>query len=405
MNIGNVLSRSYFIKHTWLFILSIGVLLILFGVKLASVHAENINIDSARNCDANAVIWCGAGSDSSLISKFNKGDGHNSAASIQNIFSFFGITSADVNSMTNSAVDVQSGSVTSGGDVIDSNGKIVATKALTGGRQDISGSTRVTSGGTTFFVRSPKVSFVSSPLAAYVVMKDGRFAFAILASCGNPIKAMPTTPAPKPKPAPAPATTTPTSPPSQSICNGNTTNSNSGIASQGGNCSTNTTVVQTQNNSPSPAAQCTSLQVAVNQNDMTNINATVNFEAQNGAVLQNVVFDFGDGTILPASTQTSASHTFSQSGTFTIKATLTFSSNSQPVSPSVCQAIVSVATPSPTPTPPATTTTSVTPAAAPTTLVNTGPGDDIAIFGLVTVVSTLAYRQYIKSRLAASSVK
>jgi hypothetical protein len=84
------------------------------------------------------------------------------------------------------------------------NGQVVATDAITAGRQNISGSTKVTTNGTTFYRRPPSVSFVSSPLSAYVVMKNGVFQFAILASCGNPVSAHPKLPTPTHKPTPTP---------------------------------------------------------------------------------------------------------------------------------------------------------------------------------------------------------
>ncbi len=155
--------------------------------------SKPVNAATTYNCDANAVVWCGASSTSALNTKYDKGDGHNSATSIHNIYNWFGISSSDVDSMSKDAV---SGTVTKTGDVIVS-GKTVATNALTAGRQNISGSTKVTANGTTFYTRKPSVSFLDSSLPAMVVMKDGVFQYAILNSCGNPVKATPKTP-PKP---------------------------------------------------------------------------------------------------------------------------------------------------------------------------------------------------------------
>jgi hypothetical protein len=155
------------------------------GFGLPGAHAQNVSISSARDCDANAVVFCGAGSVSQLINKFDNGDGRNSAASIHNIFSFFGVSAADVHSMANAGVDVRAGNVTSSGQVFDGSGRMVATSAMTGGRQNIGSSTRENVGGTVFFVRPPSVSFASSPIHAFVVMQNGRFQFAILASSGT----------------------------------------------------------------------------------------------------------------------------------------------------------------------------------------------------------------------------
>jgi len=308
------------------------------GFSLPAAHAQNVAIDSTRNCDANAVIFCGAGSVNQLINKFDNGDGHNSAASIHDIFSFFGVSAADVHSMANSGVDVHAGNVTRSGDVFDGSGHLVARNAMTGGRQDMAGSTRETVNGTVFFVRPPSVSFVSSPLHAFVVMQNGRFAFAVLASCGNVVKATPIAPAPTPKPTPKP-TPTPTKPTAPAkptrttttnVCSGSTTNSSTGTASQGGNCSTNTTVVQ----QTQQATQTT-----------------------------------------PASTTQTATQT------------------AAPPTQTVTQTAAPPATTSAQVTAPVTTTPT------PTALVNTGPGSVAELFAVTTALSTLGYRWFISRKL------
>jgi uncharacterized repeat protein (TIGR01451 family) len=188
-----------------------GVTAALFG---AALFVTNLPARAAStngfNCDNNAVIWCGAettgtnSSASEVTTRYNNGDGHNSAASIHNIYgsSSFNITSSDVQSLSKNA---QMGTVTKSGD-IEIGGKIVATNALTAGRQNIAGSTKRSNGGTTFYTRPPNVSFLSNSLAAYVVMSNGQFKFAIMVSCGNPVSATPPPKPPKPTPPPAPKT-------------------------------------------------------------------------------------------------------------------------------------------------------------------------------------------------------
>jgi hypothetical protein len=322
LNQRTFISSMKLLRRSWLFVLSITVLILLFAVKISTVHAENINISSAKNCDSNAVMYCGANSVTDLTNKYDNGDGVNSAASIQAIYSYFGISSSDIQSMASSAVDVEAGSVTSAGNVYGQDGKLVATNAITGGRQDIAGSTMVEIDGKPFYTRPPSISFVSSPLDAFVVMSNGRFDFAILASCGNAVKATPvTSPTPTTKPTPptkpVPATPTPTS----NICSGTTVNvNNGGTASQGGNCSTNTTVVQNNNTITSP----------------------------------------------PPTSPTPAS------------------------------------TPAPATTSAAVTTTPAPQATAPaTSLVNTGPGNVVAVFFGATVVGTFSYRYYLRKTLSS----
>jgi len=180
--------------------------ILLSGILVASVtaSAESVSFNTTRNCDDNAVVYCGAMSTSELIKKYND------TPSVAKIYDYFGITKSDI---TNIGKTAQSGSVKKDGEVV-LNGKVVATDAITAGREDIAGSTKVTSDGVTFYKRKPSVSFLDNSLSAYIVMNNGKFQFAILASCGNPVIATPTpTPKPTPKPTPTPTpkpTPTPT---------------------------------------------------------------------------------------------------------------------------------------------------------------------------------------------------
>lgn len=368
--------------------------LVVFGTGAFAIHntSADVSLGGAQDCDANAVVFCGASSASQLVGRYNSGDGHNSAASIQNIYSFFGITSADIQAMPTTAV---AGSVTKDGSVFVGN-QLVATGALTAGRENIAGSTPASFGGTAFFTRPPSVSFASNSLTAYVVMSGGQFRFAVLSSCGNPVKATPTTPTPPPPP-------------------------------------------------PAPAGQCTNLGLTQDKNNPREVSAVVTAAVQNGAALSGVSFNFGDGTTIANGATTTASHTYGQDGRFVVKATLTFTGTAAhpTVPPATCQAPISFntppqpctctstnggsmtcsggnnttscqpPTPTPTPTPPPTTppvTTTVAPVtttpAVPTTasspvstLVNTGPGSVIGLF-LVTMVSgTLGFRWYLRHKL------
>jgi len=175
---------------------------------LSSAQAQNINIGGARDCDSNAVVYCGAGSVNQLIHKYNNGDGLNRSGGIKNIFNHFGINQSEVQNMNKSSTHVERGQVSKSGNVYDGSGKLVATNAITAGRAYMPGSTKVTRNGTTFYTRPPSVSFLSNSLEAYVVKVDGRFSYAVLAACGNPVTGRPTTPPkpqpPKPQPKPQP---------------------------------------------------------------------------------------------------------------------------------------------------------------------------------------------------------
>lgn len=187
------------------FVLLSGLLLILgmfIPLSMNNSALAEVSFSSTRNCDSNAIIYCGAMTTSELIQKYN------TSSSVQAIYNCFGITSADVNSMGTTAV---AGQVTSANTVLV-NSKIVATDAITGGRQSMPGSIVVDCDGVSVYKRPPSVSFLSSPLDAFVVMKNGQFAFAILASCGNAVSATPVIPPPAPKSTPTPTPTPPAAP-------------------------------------------------------------------------------------------------------------------------------------------------------------------------------------------------
>jgi hypothetical protein len=152
-----------------------------------------LSVSSPRDCDTNAVINCGALTTTELRQRYNN---HGVPA----IYKYFKITEADINRVSSTAV---AGKVNKNGTVTVGN-KIVATNAKTAGRLNINGSTRVTSGGVTFYTRPPSVSFQQNSLAAFVVMENGKFKYAVISACGNPVSATPvTTPRPTPPPPPA----------------------------------------------------------------------------------------------------------------------------------------------------------------------------------------------------------
>lgn len=188
----------------------------LFALMLAFAPAAGaIGVGGPSDCDTNAVIKCGAHSTSSLIADYN------SSAYVRGVYAYFGISAKDINSLPGNDV---AGYVTKDGNVfINGQSRAVAKNAITGGREYIQGSTRVNHQGAILYVRPPSVSFQQNSLPAFVVMKNGIFQFAIIASCGNPVKAIPTpktvTPAPA-KPVKTPTVRTappkaPAAPPSQ----------------------------------------------------------------------------------------------------------------------------------------------------------------------------------------------
>lgn len=168
----------------------------------ALVGAAAVTFDSKRDCDTNAILNCGAMNTDELQQKYT------ADSKAQSVYTAYNITQADIDAMDTSAV---AGSVTKTGNV-EVNGKVVANNALSAGYHNMPGSTAATHNGVTFYNSSPSSSFVSDRINAYVVLnKDGQFKYAILSSCGNPVKAsnvvVPPTPTPVPTPAPTPVPT------------------------------------------------------------------------------------------------------------------------------------------------------------------------------------------------------
>ena len=178
------------IRTSFIYLVSFMIALVVMSIWVPNAHA--LTLPTSCNDAANEVLWCGAATPAQVALDYVNGDGHNSASSIQNIYNYYGITSSDINEMTTTAV---AGVVTNTGEVLVNNQE-VAYNAITAGRDNMAGSTTITYNGTTFYQRTPSVSFVSSSLDAFVVMNGNSFLYAVLSSCGNPIVATAITPVP-----------------------------------------------------------------------------------------------------------------------------------------------------------------------------------------------------------------
>lgn len=151
-----------------------------FNVAFA-MPVKAVAVDNDPDCDKYSVMYCGVFSNNAIVNKYQNGDGQNSAANIQSIFSNMGVSKAEV--QAGGYVDgivFQNGTITV-------NGKVVATNAKT-------------------YIRTMgnvSTSKMGSAQTAYVKLnKDGVFQYAIMKPCGNPVSATPTKPpTPSKKPA------------------------------------------------------------------------------------------------------------------------------------------------------------------------------------------------------------
>lgn len=189
----------------------ISLVALVTSMAIPMSQAAALSIGGPSDCDANAIVHCGVHSTAAIQSAYN------SDPYVQSVYHAFGITHNEIGAIDSTAV---AGRVTRSGEVfVDGQSSAVATGAVTGGRQDIAGSTRVVQNGHVFYRRAPSVSFQQASVPAFVSMANGRFQYAIIASCGNAVSASPVSspaPAPAPAPAPTPAPAAPTAAPQQS---------------------------------------------------------------------------------------------------------------------------------------------------------------------------------------------
>ncbi|HET6747280.1 MAG TPA: PKD domain-containing protein [Candidatus Saccharimonadales bacterium] len=252
-----------------------GLAIVLGAVLLLNVFNGQSNAALPRDCDSNAIIHCGAGDVNELTQKVNE----NKTGDLSTIYGAYGITS----SMFASA---KMGEVRKDGTVVV-DGQVVATDAMSIGRQKLAGSTAKTIGGKTYYNSPPSTSFRSNSIVAFVFFDaNGVFKSAIITSCGNPVEG-------KPK--------------------------------------------------PKPAYKCDSLTPAAVTR--TKYNFTASASASGGATVTNYTFDFGDGKT--ATGGNVASHEYAKAGAYTIKVTANISVNgtNKPATGTQCQTTITIAAP------------------------------------------------------------
>lgn len=403
------------VKRTVL--VGIATSLLAISALMPMVHAE-----SARDCDDNAVLRCGAYTTEEVNQKYN------ASPSAKTIYHHFDVSSIDVNNLGTTA---KNGYVTPGGRVMIGD-ETVATDAVTAGRQNIAGSKEVTANGVTFYTRSTDVSLNNGKLEAYVVMKDGVFDFAIIKSCGNPVRATPKAPetpsTPAPTPAPTPPAPTPTPAPTPvpvapapAVC------SNVGDNSVGANC--NTTCVGTNVcNVATPASTAQCLRLTLASEDNRTAAATVSGTAAN-ATITGYTIDFGDGTapvavspdnsssnstdvVTASSSSTTSStsavskHQYAKDGSYVITgyvtATYADGHTNNNITGPLCKNSVSYNTPvTPVATPPTPTPTAPVATPAVQTLPNTGLNisQTVSLAGVIGLISSISYGFFTSLRL------
>lgn len=159
-------------------------LLVLTGVWLSS-GKQPAQAAGERDCEPTSVIWCGALTVDELIGSYQSGGpADHRYNDIAAIYNSFGISEADVMSLK---TKVKMGQVKADGNVFV-DGVQIGTGAMTAGRVKTTKSVAIA--GTGAFKRPPSDSFrtPTTTLDAYIGLdENGQPAWAILASCGNPV--------------------------------------------------------------------------------------------------------------------------------------------------------------------------------------------------------------------------
>lgn len=319
-------------------------------------------VDNTPDCDTVAIIKCGAFSESDLRAAAAKGD-------VPKVFSAFGISQSELTGFV-SGVVWQDGRVTVGD-------KLVATGATTAGRWNNPkpGMTRIP--GTDRAYKMSTSHFVTEGQTAFIKMVNGQFSFAVIKSCGNPVSAKPTPKPPVPQPTyaceslrktqasrtefrfdatasaangakitkytfnygdgttrdvptngskTAAASHTYTKPGTYTarvtvfvLVNGKT------VQAPGTKCAVSITVTPPP---ATPAYACDSLTANLigDEKDRT-YKYTLDYTAEGGAVLRDVDFNFGDGSVqngLKPANLDDIRHTYAKEGSYTTTATLHF---------------------------------------------------------------------------------
>jgi len=214
-------------------------------------------VDNSPDCDDGiAVVNCGVYSISAAHDKYGQND-------IGKIYGAFGISRSDLSGDFQEGVVWRNGNVTVGG-------KVVATDAMTAGRNF--GGTPIpgTNAG-----KYPTSKFATEGQTAFIKMVNGKFSFAIIKSCGNPVTGHP------PKQPPPP---------------------------------------------PAPEFKCVNLKAEEITRTKRKFTATAS--ASNGATIEKYEFGFGDGKGITVS-QKSYTYDYKKTGTFKASVVVHFRVNGQ----------------------------------------------------------------------------
>ena len=341
-----------------------GLLALVFAASALLIGAAGLRNAGAtfiQDCKPNSIIVCGVPTADAFIADVRaNSDGHGNH-DLQAVYSDFGLAPSDYSKFVTSA---RSGTAFQNGTVVV-DGKTVATNAWSIGRTQFSYTTPITIDGHTYYKAQDTQVLLQNLPVMVMFNAQGQMQFAVMNSCGNPIKG-------------------------QNVV---------------------------------PKFSCDLLQMSSVNGQKNTFDFTTKATATNNAKLVNVVYTFGDGT---SATETNLStkvrHTYTSNtcmnsgNTCTAMATVTVSlpgNQTVTATSAACKKQITLSVPkppsptpppAPTPTPPPATTTSVTtpPTPPPAALPNTGAGSAAGLFVVVSAGGYFGYRLVLRRRLNRS---
>lgn len=173
----------------------------LYALALLALVAGSVTLIGASaatgDCSPNSIVRCGAFSNGSgpTQANFNKNvKAYHNADNIDKIYDHYGIDDTKLGSLA-------LGSVSKDGNVY-LGGKVVATGARSTGRDWVPGSSSIQIPGyKDIYERDVKDIFKQGSIQAWIKMDaNGKFKYAVLTVCGNPVVATPVEPPKPPKP-------------------------------------------------------------------------------------------------------------------------------------------------------------------------------------------------------------
>jgi len=215
----------------------------------------------AADCTPNSIIMCGAANPGDFAAKYNANEKGDLAA----IYARYGLQSSDLNKFVTSA---KMGVAMKNGDIVV-DGRVVATNGVSLGRDANShyAQTVVNINGNNYYESRAQDVFLSDSIPVMVMFNDkGVMQFAAMTVCGNP----------------------------------------------------------TKGNNVVPNWSCNELHQTAVQGKANTYTYSTDASAGNGAAIDHVVYDFGDGsaTVTKTSATDQVTHTYTKAGNFTAKVTV-----------------------------------------------------------------------------------